>query len=341
MTTRCRKCILPKTFPEVGFNNNGTCSLCLNHRKTIVHGPKKLEEVFRTRRGHSFDCVVSLSGGKDSSYILLYAVKVLKLRTIAVNYDSGFQSDIARENVKKACNLLKVPLIVVKTDRDNHLKMLREALYVSRLLGTFWGTCGNCEANIRAATLRVAKQYDVPFALYGASVTEGMGKYSFFGRRGFVRKIGKIGLSGLTKLLIHVTKYCFYNIRQRSEMKIPLRDRFVAFQFEVPFPKKGPAIVSFFEYVEYDMAAEISALKTNLGWKSPRDRPHRFDCLLHCFLNHHWLQESGISLDGYNYSTMVREDKMKREDALILEKMIENGLNNECLQASDKLGLKE
>jgi hypothetical protein len=346
MAYRCKKCIIPTAFPGVGFDSKGTCSLCLNHEKMAVHGPRRLEEIFHTRGRGKYDCVVPLSGGKDSSYILFYAVKKLRLRIIAVNYDSGFQSNIAKENIRRACRLLEVPLVIVKTDLTNHLKMLREIMHMSQLLRTFFGTCGNCEANIRTATLRVAKQYEIPFVLYGGSATEGMGKYSFFGLKGFVRKIGKMGLMDLIKLSFHAIWYCFYNVRQRSEMRIPLRYRFVPgqllpLQFEVPFPRKRPTRVNFFEYLEYDIADKIKTLEKNLQWKSPSDRPHRFDCLLHCFVNHHWWQESGISLDGYNYSTMIRESLMNREDALLMEEIIENGLNKECLEALEKIGLRE
>lgn len=46
--------------------------------------------------------VIPISGGKDSTFVLYYAVKTLGLRAIAVNYDSGLQSDLAEKNTGSA-----------------------------------------------------------------------------------------------------------------------------------------------------------------------------------------------------------------------------------------------
>jgi len=52
--------------------------------------------------------------------------------------------------------------------------------------------------------------------------------------------------------------------------------------------------------------------------------------LLHPFLNYKWFQETGISLDGYLYSDMVRMGAMSREDALGREQTIERKLQEDC-----------
>lgn len=135
---RCTRCILPETFPGISFDEEGVCNFCLTHRSPPTLGEARLREILSAQKGERYDCVVPVSGGKDSTYILYYAVKVLGLRTIAVNYDSGFQSPLAAENARNACEMLDVPLVVIRAGRDRQMRMLREILAISpRSWGAF------------------------------------------------------------------------------------------------------------------------------------------------------------------------------------------------------------
>ena len=154
--TRCSTCILPDTFPDIQFDDRGVCSLCAAHQPTPPLGEAALRRVRATTRGAAHDCVVPLSGGKDSVYVLYYATRVLGLRAAAVMYDSGFQADMARENAVRACRILNVPLTIRAADPARHRAMLRETLRISELGGSFFNTCMNCEANIRT----LAEQLD-------------------------------------------------------------------------------------------------------------------------------------------------------------------------------------
>jgi hypothetical protein len=264
------------------------------------------------------------------------------MKVIAVNYDSGFQSEFAKVNMKNSCKRLGVPLVIMKIDVENQKKMLRESLHMSEALRTFFSMCGNCEANIRVATINVARKYEVPVILYGSSATEDMGAPPFIGIGGFISKTLTRNVADIARVLFHGAKYCYHNIRQRIEMNIPLKYKFVPGQLvpcQIPFPKEGVERINFFDYVRYELSTKVDTIKDYLGWKSPSDRPHRFDCLLHCFVNHHWLQASGISLDGYNYSTLIRENLMERAKAILLEEIIEERLEDECLEMMRKIGL--
>ena len=81
---RCSRCILPDTFPGADLGEEGVCRPCASHVPTSVHGEGALHDAVGTARGPVYDCVVPLSGGKDSSYVLLYAVERLKLRPVRV-----------------------------------------------------------------------------------------------------------------------------------------------------------------------------------------------------------------------------------------------------------------
>jgi hypothetical protein len=278
---------------------------------------------------------VPISGGKDSTYVLYYALEVLDLRAIAVNYDSGFQSDIARDNVRDICRRLGVPLVITKAEYGTQLKMLEEILRISETVGTFFHPCMNCEVNIRTSAINVAKANSVPCILYGSSRFEGIGSHPFLGRKAFVKRIPR---AGAPKLILRLAKYSVLSVRQRMQMKVPIRYRFRPMG-GVAFPGRNPRVVHFFDYIEWDSLDKVGFLREELGWRSPRDHEDRFDCLLHCFGNHHWLQASGISVDGFTYATMTRENRMKREDAITRERLVADRTETDCLQTLKRLGL--
>ncbi|MBI4396946.1 MAG: N-acetyl sugar amidotransferase, partial [Elusimicrobia bacterium] len=71
----CRRCIMPETKPDLHFNEQGVCSACrhFESRKDVDWAQRKEEllrvlEDYRSKNGNNYDCVVGVSGGKDSTY---------------------------------------------------------------------------------------------------------------------------------------------------------------------------------------------------------------------------------------------------------------------------------
>jgi hypothetical protein len=302
-----------------------------------VLGEDRLREVLTAQKGEVYDCVVPLSGGKDSSYILYYATELLGLRTIAVNYDSGFQAPLAAENARYACQALGVPLVVVKARRDTQLRMLKQAILISEIVGAFFGTCMNCEVNIRTAAINTARKYKVPAILYGSSRIEDIGGHGFLGAGSFVRRIPA---RRLPRFAARVALYSVHSVRQRIQMGVPLGQRFLPFG-NVPFPAGLPQVVYYFEYVAWDSLENVGLLQERLGWRAPVDQEQRFDCALHCLGNYRWLQDSGISMDGYTYSNMIREDRIARKDVLRKEALLQSKVREECLDVYRQIGLDD
>jgi hypothetical protein len=90
--------------------------------------------------------------------------------------------------------------------------------------------------------------------------------------------------------------------------------------------------VYLYEYIPWACMHEdiVGLLAKEVGWEYSKERVDRFDCLLHPFLNYKWFYETGISLDGYLYSDVIRMGNMSREDALDRERIIERKLQEDC-----------
>jgi len=363
----CKKCIIPESYTATSFNEKSICNHCVAYKPYHKgFGEEKLMELIRSvKREGEHDCVIPLSGGKDSTYILYYAVKKANLNAIAVSYDSGFQTQIARDNVKNACCILNVPLIEVKSPSKIQEKLVREILLVSEKVGSFWNSCGNCEALLRNAAIEAARLYKVPFVLWGGSAFEShdnenyekylnLGKFKKFNiylsaarikKKAVVllrepRKIGRIPQKLYKYIGYHSIRYKIFSVIQRFQMKLPIRYALRPHSIP-PFTERNPKFIFFYDYISWNSIKDIeNILKDKLDWKHPDGRDIRFDCLLHCLGNYNFLKTYNISSDGVNFCNFIREGKMTREEALVREENIRKSAKMECFEIIKTVGLK-
>jgi 3'-phosphoadenosine 5'-phosphosulfate sulfotransferase (PAPS reductase)/FAD synthetase len=68
----------------------------------------------KVRRKEGYDCLVPISGGKDSMYALYLLAGVYKLNVLAYNFDNGFQSEKAAQNIQKGVKKYGVDLVIYK-----------------------------------------------------------------------------------------------------------------------------------------------------------------------------------------------------------------------------------
>lgn len=115
---RCTRCILPETMPFISFDEQGVCNYCRSYEPMRVAGKEAALAALAPHRSKDGapDCLVMLSGGRDSCYGLHYAVTELGLNPIAYTYDWGMVTDIARRNAARLCGALGVEHIIVAAD---------------------------------------------------------------------------------------------------------------------------------------------------------------------------------------------------------------------------------
>ena len=115
---RCTRCVLPETMPGIAFDAQGVCSHCQRFQPIPLKGFDALKAVADRYRRHDGqpDCVIGLSGGRDSSYGLHVLKKELGLNPIAYTYDWALVTDLARRNQSRLCAKLGVEHVLVSAD---------------------------------------------------------------------------------------------------------------------------------------------------------------------------------------------------------------------------------
>jgi hypothetical protein len=130
---------------------------------------KIVEEIKRKGRYKKYDCVVGVSGGTDSSYMLSKAIE-WGLRPLAVHYDNTWNTAIASENIRKVTSKLKVDLFT-------HVVENKEAddIFRSFFLANVPEIDGPTDLALAETLYRAASKYGVKFILEGHSfIAEGV-----------------------------------------------------------------------------------------------------------------------------------------------------------------------
>jgi asparagine synthetase B (glutamine-hydrolysing) len=128
---KCTKCILPETYPHIHFDKDGICNYCLNYEKQIFLGEDALNNYLKKFRSNSDkpDCIVGLSGGRDSCYGLHLLKTKYGLNPVAYTYDWGLTTDISRVNAAKVCGKLGVEHIIRSADIEKKRKYVNLNLF--------------------------------------------------------------------------------------------------------------------------------------------------------------------------------------------------------------------
>ena len=201
--TVCNRCIYDERVNGITFDAEGVCSYC--HQVDRLReefgtasplGEAKLqaiiEEIKRAGRNKPYDCVIGVSGGTDSSY-MVWLAKEWGLRPLAVHYDNTWNSAIATENIRKVLSALNVDLYTHVVDNKE-----ADDIFRSFFLASVAEIEASTDLALAEVMYRAAWKYGVRYVLEGHSfVTEGItpvgrnyfdGKYirtihSRFGRR--------------------------------------------------------------------------------------------------------------------------------------------------------------
>lgn len=350
----CTRCIIPDSYPGITFEN-GLCTFCRRHdlsphvRRDFL-GEEKLRELILSRKSDGHHCIVPLSGGKDSSYILLHLSKKIGLKPLAVHFDSGFIEEQTKNNIEKLCNALSVELVIVKA--SNYRKMMLQESMKMAQYGKFagvsglGGACIGCENSTRTAAISEAKKRNIPFVIWGSTDFEDSpdaflsasqhtfrDTYGEHSRHFNFTRIARfydsvVGDYRVLKYFWHLpfmarcARHLSYRLKYNAEMGITKGLSSLDPFFEVSFKDTGIETVFFFEYIPYNPFRHIEELNREVGWETLVGKQVRQDCMLHHLLNYRTYAKTGLSHDGFFLTVLIREGLLTREQALEKEKSV-------------------
>ena len=311
---RCTQCLMPSSYPGIHFDARGVCSQCVQFIKKEPLGEAALLKVLHSRRGKEYDCVVGISGGKDSCYVAYLAKEIYELRTLAVCYDFPFLCDLARANIDRVCNALNIELVTVRSRNNLEYNLIRNHLMSMARTGTSWGQCLFCHYGIDAILLQISEQKKIPFVLGGITKYELWNPGSRTGM--LLERVRKLPLPDIMRFAYYQFKSYLRLVDQRRQFRIPSCSTLKVYS-RAEVPSNLATHINVFDYVQWDQDLMEEILTEKTGWIKPeKSLSWRYDCILEPLLDYTYLKEFGISTVGIYLSNLIRDGRTSRDEAL-------------------------
>lgn len=300
----CSNCVMDITDSQIRFDERGYCDHCNNYYNNILPnwhsdevGAKELdrivEQIKRDGRNKEYDCLIGLSGGVDSSYLVYLAKEKLGLRPLVFTVDTGWNLDVASHNVEKIVQGLKV---------DIH----REVVDWEEM------------KDLQVAFLRSQVPYqDTPqdHAIFAAL-------YNFGEKNGF--KYVLTGANYSTECVrepcewVHVNDVTQIRDIHRRFGTRPLKNFPLCgmFKYRLYYRYiKGMRIVHPLNFIPYQKEQAIAELEKRFGWERYANK--HFESIFTRFYEGYWLvKKFGYDKRKAHLSSLILTGQMKREAAL-------------------------
>lgn len=296
----CSRCIYDDNTPAITFDDHGVCNYCrmvddlaLEYQTGKPEGEKRMQDIIvkikSDGKGKKYDCVIGVSGGTDSSYMVWWAVKN-GLRPLAVHYDNTWNTSIATENIRKVLGKLNVDLYTHVCDNKE-----ADDIFKSFFIAGVPEIEASTDLALAETMYRAAAKFNVKYVLEGHSfIAEGitpLGKNYFDGKyiKSIHKSFGKLPLK--TYPLMTFSKFMQWTILYRIQKIRPLW------------------------YIKYSKEEAKVFLEKEFGWQyyGGHHLENRMTAFFHSI---YCPQKFNIDYRNNSLSASVRSGNMSREAAI-------------------------
>ena len=323
--TNCARCGLPSNYPTATFDERGVCNYCLSFEgyrenaekyfKTPADFQKLLNQSKAKQQGE-YDCLMLLSGGKDSTYALAQLVG-MGVRVLAYTLDNGYISEAAKANIKRVVNVLGVDHVFGETSAMNEI-------FVDSLQ-KYSNVCNGCFKTIYTLSTKVALERKIPF------IVTGLSRGQFFETRLTEELFWKDDVETIDKTILEARK----SYHRVDDAVKRLLDTSI-FNEDSVFEKVQ--FLDFYRYFDVDFEEMMNYLDKHLPWIRPTDTGRSTNCLINQVGIYVHKKEHGYSNYAFPYSWDVRMGHKTR--AVSLEEINEEIDENEVTRILGEIGYR-
>ncbi len=295
----CTRCIYDERVNAISFDEHGVCNYCLQvdqlkeqYGTGLPKGEasfqKIIAEIKKAGIGKKYDCIIGVSGGTDSSY-MVYLAREWELRPLAVHYDNTWNTAIATENIRKILSALDIDLYTHVTDNKEADDFFRSFIYAG-----VPEIDASTDLALAEVMYRAAWKNDVQYVLEGHSfVTEG------------ITPVGKNYFDGKYIESIHKK----FGRRPRKSYPLMSFCHFMWWSSVARIRKIRP-----FWYIDYNKEDARAFLEKKFGWKYYGG--HHLENRMTAFCHGIYLpQKFKSDLRNNTLAPLARMGKLTREEA--------------------------
>lgn len=317
----CSFCVMDnKSDSSITFNEKGECNYCLDTRERKdkeyfpnEEGRKKLEmiiqEIKENTKNDKYNCLVGISGGVDSSYVLYLGYKY-SLRMLVVHIDDDLDTDVAKENIEKLCKAANVDLISIRPDKEEYADII-----LSFLKAGLPNLAMPQDNILHKELFKIQKKYNIKYSLSGANFS----LESILERGDFVNSNDGY----------HIKKI------HKEFGKIPMKKIELTSIFREYIINKffnNIKVIRPLNYIDYNLKNVLEELKEFCGYQYYGGK--HYENVLTRFLQCYYLPKKFYKdKRKSHFSSMIVSGQMTREEAL--EKLKEDPYINQEIFKSD------
>lgn len=303
--TVCTNCVMDTTDSAITFDECGVCDHCRDFQENVSpnwHTDERgraelsaiIDQVRKAGKGHDFDCLLGLSGGLDSSFMLHCLVKDFGLRPLVFHVDGGWNSDLAVNNIQMLVEKLGLDLFTEVIDWED-MRDFQLAFFKSGI-----SQIDIPQDHAFIATLyKFANRYNVKYIMNGGNIaTEGVRnplEWLYYGTDMWL--INDIRKRFCTRPLTH---YPFSSVLFHKFYLRYLR---------------GVQVVRPLNYMPYSKDLAINTLRNEYGWRAYPQK--HFESRFTKFFEGYWLPTRfGYDTRKVQFSSLILTGQMTRNEAL-------------------------
>lgn len=263
MLKQCKACNLPETYETIEFDEEGVCNICRQKefKDTAIDWNVRKEQLVKLveqyRGKYAYDCIVPFSGGKDSTFTLLYLMKEFKIKPLVVQFNHGFMRQGLLKNNERTFRKLGVDVISFTPNWQVVKRLMLEALVRK---GDF---CWHCHTGIYSYPMHLAIQQQVLLIFWGEPSSEYTAYYDY--RDDEIEEVDEEKFNRSTNLGITAEDMAGmisgdfdFDPRDLKPFSYPpLRD----------LKKLGYRSVCLGSYIPWDVKKQVSIIQKELGWQ--------------------------------------------------------------------------
>ena len=166
MIRYCRRCVMPETKPDLQIDGEGVCNACRSYerRKDIDWKVRRKEllrilDQYRSKDGSNYDCIVPVSGGKDSHYQVITMLE-LGMTPLCVTSSTDKLSEIGRYNIE---NLKRLGVDYIEVTTNPVVRRKINYLALTEIGDISWPE----HVTIFTIPVRIAVQMNIPLIVWG------------------------------------------------------------------------------------------------------------------------------------------------------------------------------
>jgi len=311
----CIRCCTPATNEGMQFDEMGMCLACRSSEQKMhinwVERQNKLKEIlekYRKKSGSNYDCIVPISGGKDSCFQLHVLTKVYGMKPLAVTFSHNWYSKVGWYNLWNVLDKLNVDHIMFTPNRALIKKLSKKSL---KEIGD---PCWHCHAGVGSFPLNVAVNFKIPLIIWGESIAEGSGRATYFDLvRGYDREyFVKVSARLYAEQMVGEG----ISEKDLSMFKLPSVE---------DIEKAGVVGIHLGDFIFWDPERQVEFIKKEYGWKEDNiegsyKHYKSVECIMEGVHSYTKFLKRGFGRATDHASLDVRDGLLTREEGFELSK---------------------